>query len=239
MIMTELLFNNDAYLTQSEAFVTSVDQNYIQLNRTIFYAESGGQPGDKGEIILGDQIYKVTDTQKGNSPNEIIHLVDSDIDQSIVGKECEIKIDWELRQSHMRMHTSCHILCSLIDALITGASVGAQKSRVDFDVDPSLLGKEAMNQQIDEIIKNNFPVFTKQISGDEFRDNPHLAKGAAVSPPIIDNKVQIVQIGEDKILDIQACGGTHVKSTGEIEGLEIGKIENKGKRNRRVNIRFK
>ena len=237
--MTELLFNNDAYLSQSEAVVTNVDQNSIQLNRTIFYAESGGQPGDQGEIILGDQTYKVTNTQKGNSSNEIIHLVDGDIDQSIVGKECEIKIDWELRQSHMRMHTSCHILCSLIDALITGASVGAQKSRVDFDVDPSLLDKEAMNQKIDEIIKNNFPVFTKQISGDEFRDNPHLAKGAAVSPPIIDNKVQIVQIGEDKILDIQACGGTHVKSTGEIEGLEIGKIENKGKRNRRVNIRFK
>ena len=237
--MTELLFSNDAYLTQSEAVVTNVNQSSIQLNRTIFYAESGGQPGDQGEIILGDQIYKVTDTQKGNSPNEIIHLVESDIDQSIVGKECEIKIDWELRQSHMRMHTSCHILCSLIDALITGASVGAQKSRVDFDVDPSLLDKETMNQQIDEIIKNNFPVFTKQISGDEFRDNPHLAKGAAVSPPIIDNKVQIVQIGDDKILDIQACGGTHVKSTGEIEGLEIGKIENKGKRNRRVNIRFK
>ena len=237
--MTELLFNNDAYLSQSEAVVTNVDQNSIQLNRTIFYAESGGQPGDQGEIILGDQIYKVTDTQKGNSPNEIIHLVDGDIDQSIVGKECEIKIDWELRQSHMRMHTSCHILCSLIDALITGASVGAQKSRVDFDVDPSLLDKEVMNQKIDEIIKNNFPVFTKQISGDEFRDNPHLAKGAAVIPPIIDNKVQIVQIGDDKILDIQACGGTHVKSTGEIEGLEIGKIENKGKRNRRVNIRFK
>ena len=237
--MTELLFNSDAYLSQSEAVVTNVDQNSIQLNRTIFYAESGGQPGDQGEIILGNQIYRVTDTQKGNSPNEIIHLVDGDIDQSIVGKECEIKIDWELRQSHMRMHTSCHILCSLIDALITGASVGAQKSRVDFDVDPSLLDKEVMNQKIDEIIKNNFPVFTKQISGDEFRDNPHLAKGAAVSPPIIDNKVQIVQIGEDKILDIQACGGTHVKSTGEIEGLEIGKIENKGKRNRRVNIRFK
>ena len=96
-----------------------------------------------------------------------------------------------------------------------------------------------MNQQIEEIIKNNYPVFTKQISGEEFNDNPHLAKGAAVSPPVIDNKVQIVQIGDDKILDIQACGGTHIRSTGEIIGLEIGKIENKGKRNRRVNIRFK
>ena len=237
--MTELLFNDDAYLKQSEAVITHIDLNSIQLDRTIFYAESGGQPGDQGEIILGDQSYKVIDTQKGNKPNEIIHFIDGEIDQSIVGKECELKIDWALRQDHMKMHTSCHILCSLIDALITGASVGAQKSRVDFDVDPSLLDKEAMNQEIEEIIKKNLPVFTRQITGEEFKDNPHLAKGASVSPPVINNKVQIVQIGEDKIIDIQACGGTHVKSTGEIEGLEIGKIENKGKRNRRVNIRFK
>lgn len=237
--MAELLFNGDAYLKQCEAVVTQLDHNSIQLNQTIFYAESGGQPGDQGEIIFGDQRYRVIDTQKGNSPNEIIHFVDGEIDQSLVGKECELKIDWVLRQDHMKMHTSCHILCSLIDALVTGASVGAKKSRVDFDVDPSLLDKVAMNQKIEEIINNNYPVFTKQITGDEFKDNPHLAKGASVSPPVIDNKVQIVQIGEDKILDIQACGGTHVKSTGEIEGLEIGKIENKGKRNRRVNIRFK
>ena len=145
--MTELLFNNDAYLKQCESVITHIDQNSIQLDRTIFYAESGGQPGDQGEIILGDQIYKVIDTQKGKAPNEIIHLVDGEIDQSIVGKEWELNIDWGLRKDHMKMHTSCHILCSLIDALITGASVGAQKSRVDFDVDPSLLDKEAMNQQ--------------------------------------------------------------------------------------------
>ena len=237
--MTELLFNEDSYLDKCEAAITSVDNNIIQLDRTIFYAESGGQPGDIGEIVLNDRVLKVIDTQKGSNPKEIQHIIEGEIDQDLIGKSCELRIDWERRKDHMRMHTSCHILCSLVDALITGASVGAAKSRVDFDIDPSLLNKEEMNQQIDEIIKNNYPVFTKQISGEEFNDNPHLAKGAAVSPPVIDNKVQIVQIGEDKILDIQACGGTHVRSTGEIIGLEIGKIENKGKRNRRVNIRFK
>ena len=237
--MTELLFNEDSYLDKCEAAITSVDNNIIQLDRTIFYAESGGQPGDIGEIILNDRVLKVIDTQKGSNPKEIQHIIEGEIDQDLIGKSCELRIDWESRKNHMRMHTSCHILCSLVDALITGASVGAAKSRVDFDIDPSLLNKEEMNQQIDEIIKNNYPVFTKQMSGEEFNDNPHLAKGAAVSPPVIDNKVQIVQIGEDKILDIQACGGTHVRSTGEIIGLEIGKIENKGKRNRRVNIRFK
>ena len=237
--MTELLFNEDSYLDKCEAAITSVDNNIIQLDRTIFYAESGGQPGDIGEILLNDRVLKVIDTQKGSRPKEIQHIIEGEIDRDLIGKSCELRIDWERRKDHMRMHTSCHILCSLVDALITGASVGAAKSRIDFDIDPSLLNKEEMNQQIDEIIKNNYPVFTKQISGEEFNDNPHLAKGAAVSPPVIDNKVQIVQIGEEKILDIQACGGTHVRSTGEIIGLEIGKIENKGKRNRRINIRFK
>jgi len=237
--MTELLFNEDSYLKNCEATITSLENNTIQLDRTIFYAESGGQPGDVGEITLNDRVLKVIDTQKGNNPKKIHHIIEGEIDQDLIGKSCELSIDWERRKDHMRMHTSCHILCSLIDALITGASVGAVKSRIDFDIDPSLLNKEEMNQQIEEIIKNNYPVFTKQISGEEFNDNPHLAKGAAVSPPVIDNKVQIVQIGDDKILDIQACGGTHIRSTGEIIGLEIGKIENKGKRNRRVNIRFK
>ena len=237
--MTELLFNENSYLENCEATITSLENNIIQLNRTIFYAESGGQPGDVGKITLNDRVLKVIDTQKGNNPKEIHHIIEGEIDQDLIGKSCELSIDWERRKDHMRMHTSCHILCSLVDALITGASVGAAKSRIDFDIDPSLLNKEEMNQQIDEIIKNNYPVFTKQISGEEFNDNPHLAKGAAVSPPVIDDKVQIVQIGEEKILDIQACGGTHVRSTGEIIGLEIGKIENKGKRNRRVNIRFK
>ena len=237
--MTELLFNGDSYLKNCEATITSLENNIIQLDRTIFYAESGGQPGDVGEITLNDRVLKVIDTQKGNNPKKIHHIIEGEIDQDLIGKSCELSIDWERRKDHMRMHTSCHILCSLVDALITGASVGAAKSRIDFDIDPSLLNKEEMNQQIDEIIKNNYPVFTKQISGEEFNDNPHLAKGAAVSPPVIDNKVQIVQIGDEKILDIQACGGTHVRSTGEIVGLEIGKIENKGKRNRRVNIRFK
>lgn len=237
--MTDLLFNQDAYINKCDAVITGVNDNIIQLNRTIFYAESGGQPGDIGEIIINDRALKVVDTQKGNSSKEIFHIVEGEIDQGLIGKECEAKIDWERRNDHMRMHTSCHILCSLVDALITGASVGSTKSRVDFDVDPSLLNKEEMNQKIDAIIGNDYPVFTKQISGDEFKDNPQLAKAAAVGPPIIDNKVKIVQIGEDKIIDIQACGGTHVKSTGEIKTLEIGKIENKGKRNRRINIRFK
>ena len=209
------------------------------MDRTIFYAESGGQPGDQGEIVLKDQVLKVVDTKKGSKPNEILHIVDGPIDQSLINQSAELKINWELRYAHMKMHSSCHILCSLVDALITGASVGSAKSRIDFDVDPSMLNKEELNEKIRDIISKDYPIIINQITGDELKSNPHLAKGAAVSPPVIDNKVQTVQIGEgENIIDLQCCGGTHCQSTKEIGPLEIGKIENKGKRNRRINIRF-
>ena len=238
--MTELLFNEDSYLKEAEASIIAVEENFIKLDRTIFYAESGGQPGDQGEIVLKDQVLKVIDTKKGSRPNEILHIVDSPIDESLINQSVGLKINWDLRYAHMKMHSSCHILCSLVDALITGASVGSVKSRIDFDIDPSMLNKEELNEKIIEIINKDYPIIKNQITGDELKSNPQLSRGAAVSPPAVDNKVQIVQIGEgENIRDIQACSGTHCSSTNEIGALEIGKIENKGKRNRRINIRFK
>jgi misacylated tRNA(Ala) deacylase len=139
----------------------------------------------------------------------------------------------------MRMHSSCHVLVSLVPALITGASVGIEKSRIDFDVDPSTLNKVEMNQRIKEIVSEDHPIFINQISGDDYEEYKHLSKGEAVSPPVVNNKIRIVQIGNDNnIVDREFCGGMHCKSTKEIGPLEIGKIENKGKRNRRINIRF-
>ena len=183
---------------------------------------------------------KIIDTKKGNLPNEILHIVDGEFDQSIVGKDAELSIDWEKRYELMKMHTGCHILCGIIEAEITGASVGHQKSRIDFDVDPNLLNKEELNQKIESIIKDDHQIILNEISGDEFKNNPQLVKSAVLSPPVINNKVRTVQIGTaDNIIDLQCCGGTHCLSTKELGSVEIGKIENKGKRNRRVNIRFK
>ena len=237
--MTELLFNEDSYLKEAEAKVIDVKDNIIKLNRTIFYPEGGGQPGDNGELVLKDRVLNVIDTKKGEQENEILHYVEGNIDKSIINQEVGLKIDWDRRYTLMRMHSSCHVLVSLVPALITGASVGIEKSRIDFDVDPSTLNKEEMNQRIKEIVSEDHPIFINQISGDNYEEYKHLSKGAAVSPPIINNKIQIVQIGEDNnIIDKEFCGGTHLKSTKEIGPLEIGKIENKGKRNRRINIRF-
>ncbi len=237
--MTELLFNEDSYLKEAEAKVISVKDNIIKLNRTIFYPEGGGQPGDNGELVLKDRVLNVIDTKKGEQENEILHYVEGKIDESIINQEVGLKIDWDRRYTLMRMHSSCHVLVSLVPALITGASVGIEKSRIDFDVDPSTLNKEEMNQRIKEIVSEDHPIFINQISGDNYEEYKHLSKGAAVSPPVINNKIQIVQIGEDNnIIDAEFCSGTHLKSTKEIGPLEIGKIENKGKRNRRINIRF-
>ena len=167
------------------------------------------------------------------------HYVEGNIDESIINQEVGLKIDWDRRYTLMRMHSSCHVLVSLVPALITGASVGIEKSRIDFDVDPSTLNKEEMNQRIKEIVSEDHPIFINQISGDEYEEYKYLSKGEAVSPPVINNKIRIVQIGDDNnIIDKEFCGGTHLKSTKEIGPLEIGKIENKGKRNRRINIRF-
>lgn len=237
--MTELLFSDDSYLKTIEAKILKIDGHAIITDRTIFYAESGGQPGDNGEIKLNDQILKVSDTKKGNTPNEILHIVDGEFDEGIIGKDVELSINWDWRYELMKMHTSCHILCGIIDASITGASVGNEKSRIDFDVDPSLLNKEELNQQIETIIKDDHQIILNEISGDEFKDNPQLVKSAFLSPPVINNKVRTVQIGSSsEIIDLQCCGGTHCHSTKELGSVEIGKIENKGKRNRRVNIRF-
>ena len=137
--MTDLLFSEDSYLKTIDAKIIKIENNAVITNRTIFYAESGGQPGDQGEIKLNDQSLKIIDTKKGNLPNEILHIVDGEFDQSIVGKDAELSIDWEKRYELMKMHTGCHILCGIIEAEITGASVGYQKSRIDFDVDPNLL----------------------------------------------------------------------------------------------------
>ena len=236
--MTELLFNEDSYLNEAEATIIGVADNIVKLNRTVFFPEGGGQPGDQGEIILKDRVLKVIDTKKGKE-NEILHYVEGNIDESINNQGVGLKIDWDRRYKLMRMHSSCHVLVSLVPALITGASVGIEKSRIDFDVDPSTLNKEEMNQRIKEIVSEDHPIFINQISGDDYEEYKHLSKGEAVSPPVINNKIRIVQIGDDSnIIDREFCGGSHLKSTKEIGPLEIGKIENKGKRNRRINIRF-
>ena len=226
------LFERDAYLNEFKAKIIKIikEDNYIELNQTAFYAKSGGQPGDEGEIEREGSKIQVLETIKEN--NKIIHIVDDlkDLEENsnIVGK-----INWDLRYKHMRMHTALHLLCSIVPLGVTGGQIGYEKSRLDFNDPDKLINKEELEEKINLLVEDNYAVTTEVIESNILEEKPELVRTMSVKPPQVDGKIRLVRIGD---VDLQPCGGTHVKSTIEIGKIQIGKIENKGKMNRRVNL---
>ena len=231
MTSTEI-FRSDPYLSSSEATVVAVREEGLILDKTVFYPEGGGQPGDIGRITNNIFGADVTNTIK--STDGILHLTDNKLGSISVGDNVEIDIDWERRYSLMRMHTALHILCSIVDGAVTGGSVGVQKSRLDFDIPGERPDKESLTQQLMEIVDRNYPVVSSWISDQELQENPDLIRTMSVKPPTGTGQVRMIRIGD--AIDFQPCGGTHVKSTGEIGRIKVSKIENKGKQNRRINL---
>lgn len=231
MTSTEI-FRSDPYLSSNEATVLAVLEEGLILDKTVFYPEGGGQPGDMGRIANNTFEADVTNTIK--STGGILHLIDNKLGSISAGDDVKIDIDWERRYSLMRMHTALHILCSIVDGAVTGGSVGVQKSRLDFDIPGERPDKESLTQQLMEIVDRNYPVVPSWISDQELQENPDLIRTMSVKPPTGTGRVRMIRIGE--AIDFQPCGGTHVKSTGEIGKIKISKIENKGKQNRRINL---
>ena len=226
------LFENDAYLREFRAKIKGIvkKDNHIELDQTAFYAKSGGQPGDKGAIeTVGGKI-KVLDTIKEN--NKIINIVDDikDLEENnnIVGK-----INWDLRYKHMKMHTALHLLCSIVPLGVTGGQIGYEKSRLDFNDPNKLINKDELEEKINLLIDDNHAVTSEIIESSILEEKPELVRTMSVKPPQVDGKIRLIRIGN---VDLQPCGGTHVKTTSEIGKIKIGKIENKGKMNRRVNL---
>ena len=231
--MTEELFREDAYMKTCDAQVLQVVAEGVVLNRTVFYPEGGGQPGDIGELIkLDGSIVPILNTIK--TPNGILHITNSDLSKHFVGEKIQIAIDWERRLKHMKMHTALHILCSQVEGAVTGGSVGVQKSRLDFDMPGEKPDKEELEEKMMNIIKSDYPLSFSWISESELEMKPELVRTMSVKPPKGSGKIRMIRIGEN--IDFQPCGGTHVKSTGEIGVIKIGKIENKGRQNRRINL---
>ena len=226
------LFENDAYLNEFEAKIIKIikEDNHIELNQTAFYAKSGGQPGDKGEIEREGSKIQVLETIKEN--NKIVHIVD---DLKDLEENCDIigKINWDLRYKHMRMHTALHLLCSIVPLGVTGGQIGYEKSRLDFNDPDKLINKEELEEKINLLVEDNHTVTTAIIESRILEEKPELVRTMSVKPPQADGKIRLVRIGD---VDLQPCGGTHVKSTTEIGKIQIGKIENKGKMNRRINL---
>ena len=237
---TEALFRDDAYLNAAEAEVVAInDRGGILLDRTIFYATSGGQPGDTGAFDRADgSRIAIAATITGETKDEIIHVPAPEQALPAVGEKLKLAIDWERRHFLMRMHTACHLLTVVCPFPITGAAVAEDDSRVDFDIPDAGFTKEDVTARMMELVRADHPVFTRLISDEELAANPGLVKSKNVRPPVGTGKIRLVCIGDNAVIDSQPCGGTHVKSTGEVGEIHIGKIEKKGRENRRFRIRF-
>ena len=225
-----MLFIEDSYLKDFDATILNIDSNKIILDRTAFYAKSGGQPGDIGKITLNGKEINIIDTVYDNKQN-ILHVCENSNDLKI-DEKINGKINWEIRYKHMRMHTALHLLCSLIPYDVTGGQISYEKSRLDFNADDKI-EKEEIENKINQLVKDDHEISYQWITLEELDNQPDLVRTMSVKPPRTNNKIRLVKIGS---IDLQPCGGTHVKRTKEIGNIRIGKIENKGKMNRRVNL---
>jgi misacylated tRNA(Ala) deacylase len=233
----QLLFRDDAYLTSCEAEVISAGPEGIRLDRTIFYPEGGGQPGDTGRLRLADGTeVPIVDARKGESHGEVVLIPAEGASLPQAGEAVTAEIDWDRRYAHMRMHTCMHLLCSLVEGDVTGGQVGAEKSRLDFNLPDGSPDKAWLTEELNRLVREDHSVEPVWIDDTELEAQPELVRTMSVKPPSGAGRVRLLKIGE--AVDLQPCGGTHVKRTGEIGAVEVGKIENKGKQNRRINIRF-
>jgi misacylated tRNA(Ala) deacylase len=229
--MTEDLFRHDSYLRECEARVVDVDDEAIVLDRTVFYPLGGGQPGDTGTVHWDGGSARVTDTRYGEG-GAIRQIVGADADKPRPGDAVRAEIDWERRYRHMRMHTAMHLLGSVLRYGVTGGNISADKSRLDFDMEDTV-DKEAVGQALARLVAEDHPVRYRWITEEELEAQPELVRTLSVQPPKGAGRIRLLEI---EGVDLQPCGGTHLKSTGEVGRVRIGKVEKKGRHNRRVNI---
>lgn len=237
MADTTLLFRDDAYLSTAEAKVVGINERGgIVLDRTIFYATGGGQPGDTGTLEREDgSMIKIATSVYGDSKSEIVHVPAEGSALPSPGETLVQHIDWATRHRHMRIHTGLHLLTVALPFPVSGGRIGADEGHLDFDIDGAVPAKEAIEETLNALAAADHAVSTEWISDAELLANPGLVKTMSVMPPMGSGRVRLVRIGD---IDLQPCGGTHVQTTGEIGALVVAKIENKGKQNRRVRIRF-
>jgi misacylated tRNA(Ala) deacylase len=234
--MTEKLFLDDPRRRSATGTVLASGPEAIVLDRTVFYARSGGQPGDVGVLRWDGGEVIIADTVKGEGET-ILHLPTPGAALPPIGSAVEGEIDWDRRHRLMRMHTAMHLLCSLIKgAAVTGGSVGADRSRLDFDL-PNPPPKEAIEAGLNALIEADHPVRIEWVDEAVLDADPGLVRTMSVAPPRGTGRLRLMRIGEgDTQVDLQPCGGTHVSRTGEIGRVAVVKIENKGRQNRRIII---
>lgn len=236
--MTKMLFRDDAYLRSSSAIVADVlPDGAIVLDQTVFYATSGGQPGDSGILVTdgGTTISVATAVHPEGDKTRIVHVPAEGQTPVQIGTKVVATVDWERRYRLMRMHTALHLLSVVLPFPVTGGSIGEDRGRLDFDMPDAPENVAALNEALNDMVRADHAVTTEWITDEEMLTKIDLIKTMKVKPPMGQGRVRLVRIGD---VDLQPCGGTHVARTGEIGPLLIGKIENKGKQNRRVSLLF-
>ena len=233
---TEALFRADPYARSCEARVSAAAPDGMRLDRTVFYPEGGGQPGDTGVLRADDgTVTVVCGTRKGEAAGDILHLLEPGSPAPAPGSRVVAELDWERRHRHMRMHTCLHLLSAVVDAPVTGGQLTAEKGRLDFDLD-TRPEKTAVEEALNALIARDLPVAARWISDEALAAQPELVKTMRVKPPTGHGRVRLINV---EGIDLQPCGGTHVARTGEIGPVIVRKIESKGRHNRRVILAFR
>jgi misacylated tRNA(Ala) deacylase len=231
---TELLFRDDAYLKIAQGRVVAVDERGIELDRTIFYPLGGGQMGDTGVLVRdsGERI-AIADTRKGDDPGSVRHISAPGMPRPAPGETLSLEIDWPRRHALMRLHTALHVMSCVVVAPVTGGNIAPDKARLDFDIDMSLLDAARIEQETNALIARGVDTETVWITDQELDSRPELVKTMSVQPPRGAGRVRLLRIPG---IDLQPCGGTHVRNIAEIGAIRVLKIRSEGKRNRRVEI---
>jgi misacylated tRNA(Ala) deacylase len=230
----ELLFRDDAYLREADARVTAVLEDGVELDRTLFYPLGGGQPGDTGALIRPDgSRLAVTDTRKGAAPGSVLHLLAPDSPRPALGESLRLALDWDRRYALMRLHTALHVMSCVVAAPVSGGNIAPDKGRLDFDIDMSALDPVRIEHETNALIARAVDTETVWITDEELDARPELVKTMSVQPPRGAGRVRLLKIPG---IDLQPCGGTHVRNIGEIGAIRVLRIRNEGRRNRRVEI---
>jgi misacylated tRNA(Ala) deacylase len=237
--MTNLLYRDDAYRQTADAKVMAInDRGGIILDGTVFYAAAGGQPGDKGTLAFKGNAIPIATAVYDEAKN-VVHVPAAAGALPDPGSDVELALDWAIRYRNMRAHTLMHLLCASVPFPVTGGAITEDGGRIDFDIPKDQVpNKDDLAERINALIAADHPVSFRWISDAEMEASPHLIRTMSVKPPMGTGRVRLVAIGADGAVDLQPCGGTHVRSTGEIGRIAVAGIESKGKQNRRIRLAF-
>jgi misacylated tRNA(Ala) deacylase len=233
-VPTELLFREDAYLKRATARVLAVGERGIELDRTVFYPQGGGQAGDSGRLLRASgEPVTIADTRKGETADRVLHIPAPGSTALEPGETVTLELDWARRYRLMRLHTALHLLSCVIDAPVTGGNIVPEKARLDFDIELERLNAERIEHNTNALIARGAATESVWITDAQLEAQPELVKTMSVKPPRGAGRVRLVRIPG---IDLQPCGGTHVAHIAEIEGIRVLKIRSEGRHNKRVEI---